>query len=407
MKLERWNEKIKTGEGEKMRNVSIIGGSATKFGEHWELSLRELITEAAVKAVADAKIEGHEIEHIYGGTMSPGKFIGQEHIGALIADQLGLNPVPATRVEAACASGSVALRLGYTAIASGMYDIVAVGGVEKMTDVGVEAAGTALGAAGDQETELFHGATFPAIYALMARAHMNAYGTTEEQLAAVAVKNHHNGMLNPIAHFHKEFTVEDVMNSGYVASPLKLLDCSPISDGAAAVILCESERAKLICEKPVEIIASAQASDTLALASRKSLTELMATKVAAKQAFEGAGLQTKDIDVAEVHDCFTIAEVMALEDLGFCKKGEGGKFSEKGKTKLDGEIPINTSGGLKACGHPVGATGVKQAVEVMLQLQGRAEKRQVDGAKIGLTQNVGGSGATAVVHIYKAKVGKR
>ncbi len=384
-----------------MRSVSIIGAGMTKFGEHWERSFRELIAEAGIKALMDSGLDGKDIEAVYGGCMASGRLVGQEHIGALIADQLGLNPIPATRVEAACASGGVALRNAYLAVASGMHDVVAVGGVEKMTEVSVESAATALGGAGDQETELFHGASFPALYALLARAHMEGFGTTEEQLAACAVKNHRNAMHNPYAQYQKEITVKDVMSSGYIASPLKLLDCSPITDGAAALIICATEKAKKINQAPVEIAASAQASDTLAIASRKSLTEMKATKVAAAVAYKQAGAKASDIGVAEVHDCFTIAEVLAIEDLGFFKKGEGGKAAERGDTAIGGKIAVNTSGGLKACGHPVGATGIKQAAEIFWQLRGAAEKRQVKGAEIGLSHNVGGSGATAVVHIYR------
>ncbi len=389
-----------------MRNVSIIGYGCTKFGEHWNKSFRQLIAEAGIEAILSAGIEGKDIEALYGGSMASGRFIGQEHIGALIADQLGLNPIPATRVENACASGGTALRSGYMAIKSGEYDMVAVGGVEKMTDVGVEQAAIALGGAGDQETELFHGASFPALYALMARAHMDKYGTTEEQLAAVSVKNHHNATLNPKAQFQREITIETVMNSGYIATPLKLLDCSPITDGAAAVILCESEKAKKLCEQPIEIIASEQTSDTLSLAARESLTETKAAKIAANRAFERAKLKPKDIDFAEVHDCFSIAEILAIEAIGFCEQGQGGKFTEQGNTALDGQIPVNVSGGLKAKGHPVGATGIAQAVEACLQLQGKAEKRQVKDAKIGLAHNVGGSGATCTLHMFKALEGK-
>ncbi len=388
-----------------MRSVSIIGTGCTKFGEHWEMGFRELIAEAGLKAIVESGLERKDIEAVYGGTMASGRFLGQEHVGALIAEQLGLNPIPATRLEAACASGSVAFRNAYLSVASGQYDIVAVGGVEKMTEVSVEEAGFALGGAGDQETELFHGATFPALYALMARAHMHKYGTTEEQMAEFSVLMHKNGFHNPHAQFHNEVTVEDVMNSGYVASPLKLLDCSPISDGAAALIICETEKAKKICEQPIEVIASEQASDTLALTARKSLTELAATKLTAKQAFEHAKITPEKIDVAEVHDCFSIAGIMAIEDLGFFKKGEGGKAVERGKIAVDGEIAVNTSGGLKM-GHPVGATGVKQMVKICEQLRGKAGKVQRKGAKIGLTQNVGGSGATVTVHIFR-KAGER
>ncbi len=385
-----------------MRSISIIGIGTTKFGEHLDKSFRQLIAEAGIMALQDSGLLGKDIEAIDGGFMASGRFIAQEHIGALIADQLGLNPVPSTRIEAACASGGVALRNGYLAVASGAYDIVAVGGIEKMTEVSTEEAAIALGGAGDQETELFHGASFPALYALMARRHMHEFGTTEEQMAAVAVKNHKNALGNPNAQYHREISIEDVMQSGYVASPLKLLDCSPITDGAAALILCETEKAKKLgIEDAIEIIGSGQASDSLALTGRKSLTELLATKEAAKQAYKQAGISVKDIDFAEVHDCFTIAEVLATEDLGFFNKGEGGKAAEQGKTALNSEISINPSGGLKAKGHPVGATGVAQAVECIMQLRGRTEKRQVKNAEIGLAHNVGGSGATATVHLFR------
>jgi acetyl-CoA C-acetyltransferase len=384
-----------------MRKVAIIGVGLTKFGEHWDKSYRQLIAEAGTQAIINAGIEGKEIEAMFGATMASGRFIGQEHIGALIADHLGLNPLPSTRLEAACASGSVALRNAIMSILSGLHDIVVVGGIEKMTDVQTERASFALGGAGDQESELFFGATFPSLYALMAKKYMHEFNATEEQLAAVAVKNHENACYNQYAQFQRKITIEDVMNSGYVATPLKLLDCSPLSDGAAAIILAEAEKAKKITDKAIEIIASEQASDTLALANRKNLIELNATKIAAKKAFERAKIKPKDVSFAEVHDCFTIAEILATEDLGFFKKGEGAKAVEEGKTRINGEIPINTSGGLKGKGHPVGATGIAQAIEAFYQLNNEAGKRQVQDAKIGLTHNVGGSGATVVVHLFK------
>jgi acetyl-CoA C-acetyltransferase len=384
-----------------MRRVAIVGAAMTKFGEDWERGFRDMIAEAGVKAIEDANMSGKEIDAIYGGTMAAGRLIGQEHITALIADYMGLNPIPATRVEAACASGGVALRTGYLAVGSGLHDIVVVGGVEKMTDVPVGDAAVALGGAGDQEWELFMGATFPALYAFIARRHMHEFGTTEEQMAMVAVKNHSNASKNPYAHFQNEISVRDVMKSKKVSSPLKLYDCSPITDGAAAVILTPLEKAKKYTDTPIEIIASSQASDTLALHHRKSLTTLNATVEAARKAYNMAGMKPNDIDVCEVHDCFTIAEIIAYEDLGFVKKGKGGRAIEDGETALDGRIPVNTSGGLKGCGHPVGATGVKQAVEITWQLRGEAKNRQVKGAEIGLTHNVGGSGATCVVSIMK------
>jgi len=383
-----------------MRRVAVIGVGMTKFGEHWEKSIRELIVEAGARAIEDAGIHGRDIEAIYGANMSAGRFANQEHIGALIADHMGLVPKPTVRLEAACASGGVAFREGYIAVASGAYDMVVVGGVEKMTDVLTEEAASILGLAGDYEWEVFKGATFPTLYALMARRHMHEYGTTEEQLAMVAVKNHENAVLNPFAQFRKRISVEDVLASPVIASPLKLLDCSPLSDGAAAVVLASEEKVReLKIDTPVWIRASAQASDTLALHDRKDLTTLLATRVAAEQAYKQAKVEPKDIDVAEVHDCFTIAEILAIEDLGFFKKGEGGKAVEEGQTARNAKISVNTSGGLKACGHPVGATGVKQIVELTLQLRGDAGERQVTRAELGLAHNVGGSGATCVVHI--------
>jgi len=381
------------------RDVAIIGIGCTKFGELWDKGLKELVVEAGVKAVEDAGITGNELQLLIGGNMSGGMFAGQEHMGALLADYLGLNHIPAIRTEAACASSSVGLRIGYLAVASGLYDFVAVGGVEKMTDVYGSHATTALAGAMDQESEATIGLTFPGVYALIARRHMHEYGTTREQLAMVSVKNHKNALNNPVAHFHKSVTIEEVMNSPLIADPLRLLDCSPITDGAAAVILAPAEIAKKYTDTPVYIKASAQASDTLSIAARKDICTLEATRTAAERAYKQAGVKPEDIDLAEVHDCFTINEIIAYEDLGFCKKGEGGKFIEEGMSEIGGKIPVNPSGGLKAKGHPVGATGVAQIVEVVEQLRGEAGKRQVSGAEIGLAHNVGGSGATVVIHI--------
>ncbi|MGV8176446.1 MAG: thiolase domain-containing protein [Candidatus Bilamarchaeaceae archaeon] len=383
-----------------MRRVAIIGVGMTEFGEHWSKGFRNLVVEAGVRAIEDAGVSGDDIEAGYVGTMASGRLVGQEHIGALIADYMGLNPIPITRVEGACASGSLALRQGYMAVASGINDIVVVGGVEKMTDLDTTQVSDVLGGAGDQEWELFLGATFPGLYALMARRHMHEFGTTEEMMASVAVKNHKNGSKNKYAQYQNEITIETVLKSKVVADPLKVFDCSPITDGAAAVVLAPLDKAKKFSKEPIEILASEQASDSISLGARKTLTSIPATTIASKKAFDRAKLTQKDIDVVEVHDCFTIAEIMAIEDLGFFKKGEGGKASLEGKTSLGGDMPVNTSGGLKACGHPVGATGIKQAVEVAWQLRGEAGGRQVSGAEIGMTHNVGGSGATAVVHIF-------
>lgn len=384
-----------------MRKVAVVGVGMSKFGEEWTRGFRDMLIEAGSRALEDGGLHGEEIDGIYVGTMAPGSLVGQEHVGALVADSMGLNPVAATRVEAACASGGVAFRSGYLAVASGAHDCIVVGGVEKMTDTPGNEVASALGGAGDQEWELFMGATFPGIYALMARRHMKEYGTTEEEMAAVAVKNHANSSKNKYAHFQNEITIDTVMKSKAIASPLKLFDCSPITDGAAVAVLMPLDKAKKHCEQPIEVIASAQASDALALHSRESMTSLRATQVAAKKAYEMAKLTPKDIDVVEVHDCFTIAEIMAIEDLGFFKKGTGGAATTEGKTALNSEISVNTSGGLKGCGHPVGATGIKQIAEIVWQLRGKGEGRQVKGAEIGMAHNVGGSGATAVVHIMK------
>ena len=384
-----------------MRDVAIIGAGLSKFGERWNSGIKELMAEAGIMALEDAKITSRDVEMLYGGTMASGRFSGQEHVAALMADQLGFHNVPAVRIENACASGGSALRQGYMAIASGIHDIVVVGGVEKMTDVTASEATTALGGAGDQEWELFQGITFPGLYALMAKRHMYEYGTTEQQMASVAVKNHENACKNEFAQFRKKITIDEVMKSKVVSDPLKLLDCSPISDGAAVVVLASMDKARQYHDTPIKIMASAQASDTLRLAERDSLTAIKATQIAADKAFRQAKLTPKDIDVVEVHDCFTIAEILAMEDIGFYKKGTAAKAIADGETALNAKLSVNTSGGLKGCGHPVGATGVKQAAEIVWQLRGDAKDRQVKGAEIGMTHNVGGSGATAVVHIYK------
>lgn len=385
-----------------MRSVSIIGVGCTKFGERWDSSLRDMIAEAGLLAIEDAGIAGEQIDALYVGNMSGGRFVEQEHIGALIADCAGLSRlhIPSTRVEAACASGGLALRQALLAVASGYHDIVIAAGVEKMTDVSSGAAADALAAAADREWECFFGATFPALYAMIARLHMRRFGTTHDQMAEVAVKNHRNACCNPVAQYQSEICVEDVSRSPVVADPLHVLDCSPISDGSAAVVLVPTEIARRYSDAPVRIIGSGQASDTLALHDRRDLTSLDATVHASRRAYAQAGIEPGQVDLAEVHDCFTIAEILAIEDLGFVEKGQGGRATEEGMTSLGGRLPVNTSGGLKACGHPVGATGIKQACEVVLQLRGEAGRRQVDEAEIGLAHNVGGSGGTALVHIF-------
>ena len=383
--------------------MAVIGLGMTKFGELWDKSFRQLIAEAGSKAILDAGIEGKEIDAMYVGVMSSGRFVGQEHVGALVADASGFSRlhIPATRVEGACASGGLAVRQGYLSVASGMNDIVVIGGIEKMYDVGGTEATETLVTAADQEWEAFFGATFPGLYAMIATRHMHEYGTTREQLAQVAVKNHANGALNPHAQYKREIDIETVLNATSVAYPLGLLDCSPVSDGAASIVLCAAEKAKKYTDKLIKITGSGQASDTLALHARRDICTLDSTVYASKMAYKQANVTPKDIDTAEVHDCFTIAEICAIEDLGFVEKGEGGKAIDNKITTLDGSLPVNTSGGLKSKGHPVGATGVAQIVEIGLQLREEADKRQVKDAKIGLAHNIGGSGATCTVHILE------
>ncbi len=385
-----------------MRRVAVIGVGCSKFGELWDMSFRDIVLSAGIEALEDANLEGREIDAIYVGNMSGGRYLAQEHISALIADYAGLAElhIPSTRVEAGDASGGLALRQAYMAVASGMHDIVIAAGAEKVTDVGAEMAMDILSSSADREWEVFCGANLPALFAMIARLHMEKFGTKPEDLAKVSVKNHRNATLNPKAQFRREISLEVALNSPYVAEPLRLFDCAPISDGASVVILASEEVAKKYTDTPVYISACCQASDYIALHSRRDITTMDAVVHASKQAYKQAGIEPKDIDVAEVHDSFTIAEIIAYEDLGFVEKGRGAELIREGVTELDGEIPVNPSGGLKACGHAIGATGIRQAVEIVLQLRGDAGKRQVD-AERGLALNIGGTGATAVVTIFE------
>ncbi|TSC88088.1 MAG: acetyl-CoA acetyltransferase [Microgenomates group bacterium Gr01-1014_7] len=377
-----------------MKNVKVAGVGLTKFGELWDKTLFDLATDAAMEAINDSGLTINQIEATFVGNMIYGRLSGQDHLGAAIATQAGIKGA-GFRVEGACASGGLAVHLAVQSLLSGTYKNVLVVGVEKMTDASISEVTSALMGAGS-DAERKAGLTFPGLYALMAKAHMQKYGTTRKHLASVSVKNHYHASLNSKAQFPFEITEEKVLNSPCICSPLSLFDTSPITDGAAALVLTSDTG------KPgVYITGSAVATDTVDLASRKSLTEIAGSKEASQKALKQAGIEVKDIKVAEVHDCFTIAEIMAMEDLGFCGEGEGGKYVHSGTTKLGGKLPVNTSGGLKACGHPVGATGVKQIVEITEQLRKTSGKRQVDGANVGLTQNVGGTGGTVVVHILQ------
>ena len=384
-----------------MKEVAIIGVGMTKWGELWEKSLRDISVEAALNCLDDAGVD--KVDAITVGAMSGGLFNAQEHLASLVADYLGQRFTPATRVESACASGGLAVKTAYMEVASGLSEYALAIGVEKMTDVDGGEATFALATAADNDNEAFHGVTFPGLYAMMANAHMKKYGTTLEQLSQVAVKNHHNGSMNPHAQFPFKVTLEQVMNSTMVADPMRLLHCSPITDGAAAVLLAPVEVAKKMNRPYAVITGIGHATDTIALCQRNDLTKLDVVEQAAQRALKMAGKSIKDVDFAEVHDCFTIAEIMVMEAIGVVKPGQGGPATMKGMTALDGEFPINPSGGLKSKGHPVGATGVAQIVETVTQLRGDAGKRQVKNAGTGMTQNMGGSGASCIIHILEAR----
>ncbi len=381
-----------------MRDVAIIGVGMTKFGELWDQSIRDMFAEAGLKAMENAGID--KLDSMYVGAMSSGLYTEQEHIASVMADYLGQRGIPSARVESACASGSIAVRSAYLEVASGMSDIVLAGGVEKMWDA--DDGSMVLATAADQEFEAYVGVTFPGLYAMMATAYMDKYGLTREELAQVPIKNHRHGANNPKAQYPFEISLDTVLNASRVADPLRLMDCSPITDGAAAVILCPLERAHEFTDKPIKIIGVGAATGPIALHDHSDLTKIDAVKLAADRAYKMAGVTPDDIDFAEVHDCFSIAEVITTEELGFFERGKAGKAIAEGQATYGGKIVINPSGGLKSKGHPVGATGVAQIIEAVEQLRGEAGKRQVKNAKIGLTQNMGGSGGSCVVHILEA-----
>ncbi len=383
-----------------MRDVAVLGVGIHRWGELWELSLRDLFATAALAALDDARVE--RVDAIVVGAMASGAFAGQEHLGPLCAEAIGMLPVPVVRVEAACGAGGLALRQGYLEVASGMSDCVLVAGVEKMSDVDGAVATDILATAADQEAEVFHGVSFPALNAMVARAHMQRWGTTREQLAAVAVKNHRHGLLNPNGHFRLKVELEQVLSAQLVAEPLGVLDCAPRSDGAACLVLCAADAARRSGRPVVRLTGTGAATDTLALHARADLTTMPSTTRAAQLAYRMAGVSPGEVDVAEVHDAFTITELVALEALGFVDAGQSGPATARGETTLGGRLPVNPSGGLKSRGHPVGATGVAQAVEIVTQLRGEAGDRQVKGARCGLTHNVGGVGGTSFVHLFQA-----
>jgi len=383
-----------------VEKVCVLGAGSTKYGK-LDDSITDIAVQASVGAIESAGIQPKEIEAGYISNVF-GIADKQVHLGPVIMSNLGIPEKPSLSIESACGSGSVSFREAFANIAAGFYDAVLVTGVEKVTHTGTEWTTTYFSYCSDFFYEGQAGASFPGLFASMARAYLTEFDATEEDFAKVAVKNHENGISNPKAHLRKKITVDDVMNSAVVASPLKLYDCCPFSDGASSVILCNEKFAKEHTKDYVQVIGSGRGGSPAALQGRNHLTTIPSTKLAGESAYKMAGVSPKDIDFAEVHDCFTIAEVVDSEDLGFFEKGQGAKAAAEGRTKLNSEISINPSGGLKSKGHPIGATGVGQVVEVFDQLTGNAGERTVKDAKIGLTQNFGATGASCAVHIFQS-----
>ncbi|MFW9925951.1 MAG: thiolase domain-containing protein [Candidatus Thorarchaeota archaeon] len=384
-----------------LKNTNIVSAAQTKFGKLEGVTQREMFSEAVNKATIEAGIPKKDIQAAFIGSFIPEMLIHQGHSAPLLLDFAGLKGLPATRHEAACASGATALRAAIMAIESGMYDTVLVAGVEKMTSSTTPEVTEALAAAADDQFESSIGLTFPGVFAIAAVAHMHRYGTTEEDMARVAVKAHKNASTNPLAQFQKPIDLEQAMKPFVIAWPLKIFDCSPISDGAAALVLTSNEKAKQYTDLPVKIAGSGQASASMNLCDRTELTSFSASVDASRAAYKMAGLTADDMDFAVVHDCFTIAEIIASEDIGFFKPGEGAKAVREGVTALDGDRPINPMGGLKAVGHPVGATGVKQAVVAYRELIGDAGPNQVPKHDNAVVHNFGGTGATCVVTVMR------
>jgi acetyl-CoA C-acetyltransferase len=413
------------------RGVAIVGTGMSKFGAFPGKATRDLFVEAFqdMRASIDKGFDPQDIEALFIGNYSSELFEGQGHTAPIMTDWVGLTPRPAVRIEDACASSGVALRQGLMAVASGFHDIVLVGGIEKMNNLPIAEVTEALATAGDTLYEIPAGFTFPGFYAAMASAYMHQYGATPESLMSVAKKNHDNGALNDKAQFNMSLAdvmarkiasaekkgrpipewsdemafLHDDMANPMIAWPLRLFDCSPVTDGATAVLLVSEDLANRFTDDPIYIIGSGQASDT-ALHDRIDLTTIAAARSASQQAYAMAGITAEDVKIAEVHDCFTIAEIIATEDVGFFKPGQGHEAAEEGLTSRHGPKPVNTSGGLKSKGHPVGASGAGQVVEVWKQMRGEAGQRQVVGdLDIALTHNVGGTGQTAVVHVYERR----
>ncbi|MAH08610.1 MAG: 3-ketoacyl-CoA thiolase [Euryarchaeota archaeon] len=385
-----------------MVDVAIVGAGQTKYGNH-QSGMKGMWAEAANNAFqsVDKDFEPKQIDEAYIGSVAFGG--GQlGNTAALLTEHTGMKGIPVRRIENACASSGFALRDAWMAIKSGQADVVIAGGIEKMNDLTPERKRFWLGVSGDTEWERLAGLTFPGTYALMARRYFHEFESTHDDLVNISVKNHWHGLDNEMAHIRKDVSFDKAKGGFMVADPLTLYDCCPTSDGASCVILAADHVVKQFTDDPVWVNGSAAASDYLALHDRPSITQLIATQNAAKKAYQMAGVAANDIDLAEVHDCFTIAELLATEDLGFTARGTGGRFAREGLGRRnEGDVCINPSGGLKSKGHPLGATGTGQTVEIFKQLRGEVEQsRQVRDAENGLSHNVGGSGATCAVHVY-------
>lgn len=386
-----------------MRPVYIIGIGQTVVGEQWERSLRHIAHDAIIPAMRDANIE--RADALYVGNMLSGELVGQEHLGALIADFVGLHGIEAMKIEAACGSGGAALRVGYNAVAGGIHDVVIVSGVEKMTDTVGSVTTAGLAMAADQEFEAAEGVSFVALNALLMRRYMYEYDIPHGAFGYFAVNAHHNAVGNPYAMFPEPITLDTYRKAAMIADPINLMDSSPICDGAAAVVLASEPMARALSNgrRPVRIIASAVATDRLAIHDRRDPTWLEAAWLSSQKAYSQAGITPADVDLFELHDAFTIMAALSLEANGFAERGRGVRLAQEGEITIEGRIPIATMGGLKARGHPVGATGIYQVVEAVQQLQGLAGPNQVPNADIAMTQNIGGSGATIITHILRGE----
>lgn len=383
-----------------METVCVLGAGSTKYGKLPDDSIADITTQASVDAIENANIDPKDIKAAYISNVF-GVADKQVHLGPVLMSNLGIPDKPSLSIESACGSGSVSFREAFANVAAGFYDCLVVTGVEKVTHTGTEWTTTYFAYCSDFFYEGQAGASFPGLFASMARAYLTEFDATEEDLARVAVKNHNNGLLNPKAHLQKKITIDDVMESAVVASPLKLYDCCPFSDGASSVILCSEGFARDHGGDYIKVTGSGRGGSPSALQGRDHMTTIPSTKIAAEAAYNMAGITPKDVDFAEVHDCFTIAEIVDTEDLGFFQKGKGVEAVREHKTDLNSEISINPSGGLKSKGHPIGATGVGQVAEVYDQLTGNAKSRTVKDAKIGLTHNFGATGASCAVHIFQ------